>query len=91
MLNYNELKKLEELKKQLHRKLGIIDYELSDSELRDIFQEIAKYSEKDRTKYLWQQIVKQQTRITRFSLYEALEFSDINYVHQQIQDLLNKK
>lgn len=91
MLNFNELKKLEELKKQLKEEIRVINYDFNDAELKSVFHEIEKYPEGKRDKALWQQIVKEKTGVKLFRQYEALEFSDINYIHQQIQDLLRKK
>lgn len=91
MLNFDELKKLKELKKQLINATDVLDYEFSETELKDIFEEIEKYPEDKRTKALWQSIIKQKSGVKLFKLYEAFDYSDINYIHQQIQDLLNKK
>jgi len=91
MLNFIELKKLEELKKQFLKELRVIGYEFTDMELKSIFEEIEKYPLEKRTEVLWQQIAKLKTGAKHFRLFEALEFSDINYLHQQIQDLLKRK
>lgn len=91
MLSYDELKKLEELKKQLIKATDVLDYEFSEAELQDIFEEIEKCPEDKRTKILWQSIIKQKSRVKLFKIYESFDYSDINYIHQQIQDLLNKK
>lgn len=85
MLNYDELKK------QLIKAVDVIDYEFSDAELKDIFEEVEKYPEYKRTKALWQSIIKQKSGAKSFKLYKAFDYSDINYIHQQIQDLLKKK
>lgn len=91
MLNFEELKRLEELKKKLSNEIKVVGYQFTEEELKSIFKEIEKYPLKDRTVPLWQEVVKLKTDAKHFMLYEALEFSDINYIHQQIQDLLDKK
>lgn len=91
MLNFDELKNLEELKKQLIKATDVLDYEFSESELKAIFEEIEKYPKDKRTKSLWQSIIKQKSGAKLFKIYESFDYSDINYIHQQIQDLLNKK
>ena len=91
MLNFDELKKLEELKRQLIKATDVVDYEFSEAELKDIFQEIEKHPEDKRTKALWQSIIKEKSGAKLFKLYESFDYSDINYIHQQIQDLLKKK
>lgn len=91
MLKFEELKKLEQLKRQFVKASDVIDYEFSDSELMDIFNEIEKYPENKRTKTLWIEVVKKKSGATLFKLYESKDFSDINYIHQQIQNLLSKK
>jgi hypothetical protein len=91
MLNFEELKRLEQLKKKLVDEIKVVDYEFTEDELINIFKEIETVPIKDRTVPKWQEIVKLKTGAKLFRMYEALEYSDINYVHQQIQDLLNKK
>lgn len=91
MLNFDELKKLEELKKQLIKASDVVSYEFSESELKAIFEEIKKYTENERTKALWQDIIKQKSGAKLFKLYESLDYSDLNVIHKQIQDLLKKK
>jgi hypothetical protein len=91
MLSYDELKKLEELKKQLIKATDVLDYEFSEAELKDIFEEIEKWPEAKRTKILWQSIIKQKSSAKLFKICESFDYSDINYIHQQIQDLLNKR
>lgn len=91
MLNFDELKKLEELKKQLIKASDVVDYEFSEDELKDIFEEIEKYPENKRTKVLWQSVIRQKSGAKLFKLYEAFDYSDINHLHQQIQDLLKRK
>lgn len=91
MLNYEELIRLKQLKSQFIKASDVIDYEFSDSELVAIFKEIEKYPESQRTKALWHEIIKKNSGATLFKLFESKDFSDINYVHQQIQNLLSKK
>lgn len=91
MLNFDELKKLEELKRQLIKATDVVDYEFSEAELKEIFQEIEKHPEDKRNKALWQSIIKEKSGAKLFKLYESFDYSDINYIHQQIQDLLKKK
>ena len=91
MLNFEDLKRLEELKKQFIKSTDVLDYEFSEDELKDIFEEIQKHPEDERSKSLWQSIIKQKSNVKWFKIYESFDYSDINYVHQQIQDLLNKK
>ena len=91
MLNFEELKRLEQFKKQFTRVSDVIDYEFSDSELKDIFNKIEKYPENQRTRALWHEVIKKNSGASLFKLYESKDFSDINYIHQQIQDLLSKK
>lgn len=91
MLNSEELLRLEELKEELVNRLDVIDYSFSDEEIKAIFEEIDKFPEEERSIALWQKIVKEQTGVKRFKLFESLDLSDINYLHKQIQNLLNKK
>lgn len=91
MLNFEELKRLEQLKKKLAEEIKVVNYEFTEDELKAIFIEIEKVPADERTVPKWQEIVKLKTGAKLFKMYEALEYSDINYVHQQIQDLLNKK
>lgn len=90
MLDYNEYKKISELKKKIAKSLGAIEYEFSEAEIDIIIKEIEKLSEDKRSKTAWRQIAKTKTGVKDFSLNEALEVSDINYLYQQIQDILNK-
>jgi hypothetical protein len=91
MLNFEELKKLGELKKQLIKASDVVDYEFSEVELEAIFEEIEKYPADKRKKSLWQSVIKQKSGAKLFKLYESFDYSDINYIHQQIQDLLKRK
>ena len=91
MLNFEELQKLEQLKRQFLNVSDVIDYEFSDSELVSIFKEIEKYPESQRTRGLWHEVIKKNSGAILFKIFESKDFSDINYVHQQIQDLLSKK
>lgn len=91
MLNFIELKQLEKLKKQFIEELNVIDYVFTEDELKIVFQVIEDYPEEERTKMLWQQIVKIHTNAKLFSMNESADYSDINDIHKQIQDLLDKK
>ena len=75
MLNFEELKQLEELKKQFIKATDILNYEFSDAELSNIFEEIEKYPEDRRTKDLWQTIIKQKSGAKLFKLYEAFDYT----------------
>ena len=82
---------LEGLKGEFERKLGIYDYRLSTSELKEIFREIEQYPVSSRTIPLWQRIIKEKTPVRTFLETKALDLSDINYIHQQIRDVLNRQ
>jgi hypothetical protein len=81
---------LEGLKRQFEKKLGIYDYHLSDFDLRQIFQEIEQHPISSRTIPLWQSIIQQKTPVRTFLETKALDLSDINHIHQQIRDVLNR-
>lgn len=91
MLNYEELKRLEQLKSQFIKASDVVDYEFSDTELIAIFKEVKKYPESQRTKALWQEIIMKNSGALLFKFFDSKDFSDINYLHQQIQNLLSKK
>ena len=91
MLSFDELKKLGELKAQFAKAVGARGHEFSDQELKDIFKEIEKTPKDKRTEGHWQDAIKARTGIRRFQLFEALDFSDIEDIQQQILDLLGKK
>ncbi len=91
MLKFDELDKLEQLKKQFAQAADVIEYEFSDTELVAIFNEIEKYPESQRSRGLWHEVIKKNSGASLFKIFESKDFSDINYVHQQIQNLLAKK
>jgi hypothetical protein len=86
-----ENKDLEGLKREFERKLGIYDYRLTDYDLKVIFKAIENYPISSRTIPIWQSIVRQHTPVRTFLETKALDLSDINYIHQQIQGVLNRQ
>ncbi len=81
---------LEKLKKQLQKDLGIIDYDLSDSECIEIAQQIEKLSNKNKNESRLQSIVKSVTGIKEFFLLESTDNSDLNNLIDQIKNELKK-
>ncbi len=90
MLDFNDYKKISELKKKIAADLDAVDYEFSEAEIDSIIKEIEKLPTDKRNKATWQQIAKSKTSVKHFRTDEAFEVSDINYLYQQIQDILNK-
>lgn len=77
--------------KEFHEILGLDDYKLSETQLVEVFKEIEKYPYNSRTIRQWQSVITLKTGFRNFSYRKALDLSDVNHIHQQIQALLKGK
>lgn len=84
------MKNLQQLKSELTKLLGIIGYELSDSELKELVRLLKSIPRSERTKYRIQQVVKSVTGAEQFIIKESFDNSDIDNIIDQIEDVLSK-
>lgn len=82
---------LEILKQRFQKALGIVDHELTDDELIQIYLQIRKTKPSERTEANLQSIVTSITGIDSFLLTEALDNSDIDDMIDQIEDALKNR
>lgn len=82
---------IELLKKRLQEKLGITNYNLSNSELIQLIQEIKSTPRESRTRAKIQEIVKSVTDIDIFIIKESFDNSDLDNIIDQIEDALRNR
>ncbi len=82
---------LEQIKRRFEKAVGIVDYNLSDNEIVQIYQRLKEVHPSERTEATLQRIITSVTGIDSFLITEALDNSDINDIINQIEDALKNK
>jgi len=90
MKKFTDMIKLENLKDDFCKQVGLVDKKLTDNQLNILFSKIEKYPEQERNLELWQKLIRENFGISKFKMNEGLDLSDINLLHLQIQALLKK-
>lgn len=82
---------LEQIKRRFKKAVGIVDYNLSDNEIIQIYQRLKEIHPSELSEAALQRIVTSVTGIDSFLITEALDNSDINDIIDQIEDALKNK
>jgi hypothetical protein len=82
---------LELLKKRLQEELGIINYNLTTSELIELVQKLKFTPRESRTRAKIQEIIKSITDLDVFIIKESYDNSDLDSIIDQIEDALRDR
>ena len=91
MLNFNEQQKLIADIRTFAKEIGIVNRILTFEEAKEVIKAIKNIPVSERRIGIIQNIVTQTIGWTEFRIVEAFDYSDIDYVLDQIKALLDKK
>lgn len=81
---------LEQLRKKFQKAIGLINYSLSEEELKDIIDEAQIRSLEQLDLYQLRKIVTGITGVKSFLIIEALDVSDLAHLFKQMDAVLSK-
>lgn len=82
---------LEQIKRRFEKAVGIVDFNLSDNDIIQIYQRLKEVHPSELSEGTLQRIVTSVTGLDSFLITEALDNSDINDIINQIEDALKNK
>lgn len=91
MLNFEESVRLAQLKEEFYKTVGLVHTIITDDQFKEIFRRINATPQAQRGLSTIQGIITQVIGRVKFLFEEALDFSDIDLIQKEIEDLLKKK